>query len=345
MDEMYAWIKEMIDLRAASGPGDTDYTPEDAPEMPEGTPEDYRAGMQRYLEEAGLTDEQIEEVLDQLEAEGDYTEDGYEQNIIFVIENNEETINNHVDNSITLEEGAEVHDIHQANDTNQSNATGDDAIAGRDQDGQFQSGDGVQSGDGNTGTVFQGENEGQVAGGNAEAGDITGDGGINVGGNVSNSGFGTGEGDVAVAVDQSYDNSTHDSGNQTDVGNTDWSGNTTDSGNYSSTETSENSYTAGANVEVSDSFQLEVEEAGYGRGHDGEEGGELLEEIGRLEELKRLEDTDVEELGGYEAEPKEYEVPQLPEPEGHDYERETYEPEPDPHCEPEEEPAEYLAES
>jgi hypothetical protein len=271
MQATYDSIKDLIEevtLKVRSAPGDTGYTPaveeaeEEAPDVDRDT---YVEAMDQYMEDAGISEQARAEAIAQLDAHGDYSPEGFGQNIIFVIENNEETINNHVDNSITLEEGAEVHDIHQANDTNQANATGDDAIAGRDQEGQFQTGDGVQSGDGNSGTVFQGENEGQVAGGDAWAEDITGDGGINVDGDVNNSGFGTGEGDVAVAVDQSQDNSTHDSWNQTDTDNVRDSNNTSDSWNTSEEWTETNSVDANLDVSVQDSFQAKYEE----EGHDG----------------------------------------------------------------------------
>ena len=340
VDEIYAWIKDMMALELRSEPGDTGY-PEEAPEMPEVSPEEYREGMQRYLEEAGLTDEQIEQVLDQLEAEGAYDADGYHQNIVFVIENNEETINNHVDNSIEIGEGAHVDDIYQENDTNQSTASGDGAVAGRDQDGQFQTGDGVQTGEGNSGVVNQGDNSGQQAGGSASGGDFTtGDGNFDNEGYLDNSAVAFGGGDATNETDQSENASVNDSYNQDNVGNTEWSGNTSDSYNYDSTTTHEESYNADLDVKVEDSFKVELEGEGYGQGHQGYDHEEVEPYRPEVDDYKPEEHHEPE---GYGEEPEPYEVPQLPEPEGYAEEPEGYEE--DPHCEPEEEPAEYLAES
>ncbi|MGI9612532.1 MAG: hypothetical protein ACR2QO_06470, partial [Acidimicrobiales bacterium] len=84
VEEIHAWIANMMELEVRSGPGDTGYTPEETPEeypeMPEGTPEDYRAAMDQYLDEAGVPEDQREGVYDQLEAQGDYSADGYRQN-------------------------------------------------------------------------------------------------------------------------------------------------------------------------------------------------------------------------------------------------------------------------
>ena len=268
VDEIYAWIKDMMALELRSEPGDTGYTPEEAPEMPEGTPEDYRAAMDQYLDEAGVPEDQREEAYDQLEANGDYTADGYRQNIIFVIENNEETINNHVDNSIEIGEGAKVDDIYQANDTNQSNATGDGAIAGRDQEGQFQTGEGVQTGDGNSGVVNQGDNSGQQAGWDAEGGDFTtGDGNFDNEGTIENSAIAFGGGDADNTTDQSVDHSTNDSFNETDSYNTNDSFNETDSYNTTDEYTETNTVDANLDAKIEDSFKIEVEEEGYGHDH------------------------------------------------------------------------------
>ncbi len=333
----YDWIRDMMAYEADPEAYD------EAPAPPEGSPEDYRAGMEQYLEDAGLTEDQIQQVLDQLDEQGDYSADGYEQNIIFVIENHDTTINNTADNSISIEEGAEVHDIHQANDTNQTSATGDGAIAGDEQHGQFQTGDGTQVGDGNSGVVSQGDNSGQQAGGSAHGGDFTtGDGNFDNSGDIANSGVAFGGGSAWNETDQSTDGSTNNSFNQNDVANTNDSYNVNDSGNYDATTTHESTYNAEANVELQDSFQVNVDNTGYGTGHDGYEADEAEEYVPETPTYEHDEPEEYPEPEGYgHDEPEEY-VPTLPDPVESDYEQDGYE---DPHCEPEEEPAEYLAES
>jgi hypothetical protein len=226
--------------------------------------DEYVPALDAAMDAAGVPADLREPLYEELDGEGNYDAAGLRDNFRAAFQNEE--ITNAIDNSITVEGGGggyddhgydndpDVHDITQHNTDNQANASGDGAIAGRDQWGQFQTGDGAQSGDYNDGVVFQGENEGQVAGGNADAGDITGDGGINVGGHVDNSGFGTGSGNVTVNVDQSEDHSVHDSENQENVGNTD---NSWNQDNVDNTDVvSEHSYDESleANLTVEDSF-------------------------------------------------------------------------------------------
>jgi hypothetical protein len=281
----YEAIKATM-VKISSSPGDTGYTPEEAEdevaeEMPDVDRDAYVEGMDRYLEEAGVPEDMRAEVIAQLDANGEYDPDGYGQNIIFVIENNEETINNHVDNSIEIGEGAEVDDIHQANDTNQSNAAGDGAIAGRDQEGQFQTGDGVQVGDDNAGVVNQGDNSGQQAGWDATADDFTtGDGNFSNEGHVDNSAVAFGGGAADNQTDQSVDASTNDSFNETDSYNTADTGNTSDSFNVTDEYTETNTVDANLDAKIEDSFKIEVEEEGHGHdgyGHDDDDEYETTE--------------------------------------------------------------------
>ncbi len=199
------------------------------------TPDDYRSALEIVFNDYGVPEDVRQQVYDQLDAEGQYGAEGYTQNLTIVI--NDEDVNNYIDNSLTVEHGAEVHgDISQENETNVANATGDDSVAGRDQDGQFQTGDGVQVGDDNDGVVNQGDNSGQQAGDYAEADDITtGDGNFNNEGWVDDSAVAFGGGSADNQADDVYDESINDSFDTENSGNVDHSGNVTDSGNYEST--------------------------------------------------------------------------------------------------------------
>ncbi len=264
MEAALVYIQDSLASMVRSGPGDSGYTPEELPEPPDVAPEDYRAAMDQYLDDAGVPEEERGDIYDQLDEQGDYSADGYRQNLVFVIENHSDTINNHVDNSISIEEGAEVHDIHQANDTNQASATGDGAIAGDEQYGQFQTGDGVQVGDGNSGVVNQGDNSGQQAGWDAEGGDFTtGDGNFDNEGTIENSAVAFGGGSADNQTDQSENWSTNDSYNRENTDNYNDSGNTTDSYNTTDEYTETNTVDANLDVTVEDSFQVN-QEGGYG---------------------------------------------------------------------------------
>ncbi|MDH3678964.1 MAG: hypothetical protein OEV40_03330, partial [Acidimicrobiia bacterium] len=219
-----------------------------------------------------------EQVYEQLDAQGEYTPEGYIENLTVVINDND--IHNEIDNSLTVEHGAEVHgDIHQANTTNVANATGEDSIAGRDQEGQFQTGDGVQVGDHNEGVVNQGDNSGQQAGYEAHADDITtGDGNFNNEGWIDDSAIAFGDGaDATNQADDVVDHSTNYSGNTEESYNTEYSGNVTDSDNYTSSEEASLTVDAHLDADVSESYntdddhhdvdesynEYETEEVGY----------------------------------------------------------------------------------
>jgi len=195
----------------------------------------YEEAMEMVLDEYEVDPEIRQPVYDHLDAEGEYTPEGLQENLRVLLENDD--ITNQIDNALTIEHGAEVHyaDITQENDTNVANATGDGAIAGRDQWGQFQTGDGTQVGDHNEGVVNQGDNSGQQAGDYASADDITtGDGNFNNEGEINDSAIAFGDGAYATnQADDVYNASVNDSYNEDNVGNTTDSYNEDNVGNTS----------------------------------------------------------------------------------------------------------------
>jgi hypothetical protein len=213
------WLNE---LRTTSEPGNyTEELPEvvDTDYLEEVDRDTYHEAMEMVFDQYDVPEEMREQVYQQLDAEGEYTPAGYIKNLTVIVE--DEDIYNDIDNSLTVEHGAEVHgDITQQNTTNVANATGEDSIAGRDQEGQFQTGDGVQVGDYNDGVVNQGDNSGQQAGDYATADDITtGDGNFNNEGTIEDSAIAFGGGAANNTANDVYDASTNDSFNEDNVGN------------------------------------------------------------------------------------------------------------------------------
>ncbi len=217
--------------------------------------DEYQQAMDIVFDHYDVPEPAREQTYEQLDAEGDYSPQGIQNNLEYVLANDDVT--NQIDNSLTIEHGAEVHyaDVTQENETNVANATGDDSIGGRDQWGQFQTGDGVQVGDDNDGVVNQGDNSGQQAGDDAYADDITtGDGNFNNEGDINDSAVAFGGGSAYNEADDVVDHSVNDSYDTEDSYNTDYSGNVTDSGNAEYTETVDIDESLHADVDVDHSF-------------------------------------------------------------------------------------------
>ena len=215
----------------------------------------YEEAMEMVLDEYEVDPEIRQPVYDHLDAEGEYTPEGLQENLRVLLENDD--ITNQIDNALTIEHGAEVHyaDITQENDTNVANATGDGAIAGRDQWGQFQTGDGTQVGDHNEGVVNQGDNSGQQAGYEAHADDITtGDGNFNNEGQIDDSAIAFGGGAADNTANELDDHSTNDSFNTEHSYNEEGSYNTQDSYNTEETYTETATVDANLDADVDHSF-------------------------------------------------------------------------------------------
>ena len=255
--ELVDEIKRVI-AASFSAPADdyTEIVEETAnPEVYEDVDRDtYIEAMEEVFNEYDVPQPMREQVYEQLDAQGEYTPEGYIQNLTVVINDND--IHNAIDNSLTVEHGAEVHgDITQQNDTNVANASGEGAIAGRDQEGQFQTGDGVQVGDDNSGVVNQGDNSGQQAGYEAHADDITtGDGNFNNEGQIDDSAIAFGGGAADNTANELDDHSTNDSFNTEHSYNEEGSYNTQDSYNTEETYTETATVDANLDADVDHSF-------------------------------------------------------------------------------------------